>query len=59
MYATILLRALGYTTEELLREYYDIETITIDETGIYRKVEPKFLQGQRSDFDIVDMVSSC
>ena len=54
MYATILLRALGYTTEELLRIYYDIETISIDSTGIYRKVEPKFLQGQRSDFDIVD-----
>ncbi|MBQ1926721.1 MAG: DNA-directed RNA polymerase subunit beta [Proteobacteria bacterium] len=54
MYATILLRALGYSTEELLKMYYDIETITIDETGIWRPLERKFLMNQRSDYDIVD-----
>ena len=54
MYATILLRALGYSTEELLHEYYDIETIRIDGTGIYRPVRREFLQGQKTAFDIVD-----
>ena len=54
MYATILLRALGYSTEELLREYYDIETISLDATGIYRPLERKKLLNQRADFDIVD-----
>ncbi len=54
MYATILLRALGYSTEELLKMYYDIETITIDSTGIYRPLERKFLLNQRADFDIID-----
>ena len=54
MYATILLRALGYSTEELLKMYYDIETISVDATGIYRPLERKYLLNQRADFDIVD-----
>ena len=57
MYATILLRALGYSTEELLKMYYDVEQITIDATGIYRPLERKFLLNQRSDFDIADPAS--
>ena len=54
MYATILLRALGYSTEELLKMYYDVETIHVDATGIHRPLERKFLLNQRADFDIVD-----
>ncbi len=54
MYATILLRALGYSTEELLKMYYQIETISIDSTGIHRPVSKEYLMNQRADFDIVD-----
>lgn len=54
MYATILLRALGYSTQDLLNMYYDVETISIDSTGIYRPMERKFLLNQRADFDIID-----
>ena len=54
MYATILLRALGYSTEDLLKMYYDIETITINASGIRRPLERKFLLNQRADFDVVD-----
>ena len=54
MPATILLRALGYSTEELLREYYDVETLTLRPEGIFRPIDRKFLLNQRSDFDIAD-----
>src|SRR3954469_20345908 len=37
--ATVLLKALGYTTEELLAMYYNIETIFIDKEGYFRSID--------------------
>lgn len=54
MYATILLRALGYTAEDLLRMFYRVETIGIDAKGIHRPVVREFLLNQRTDFDVID-----
>ncbi|MBW2734236.1 MAG: DNA-directed RNA polymerase subunit beta, partial [Deltaproteobacteria bacterium] len=53
LHATVLLRALGYTTEELLNEYYDTETIYAESSKKYTKsVELDILPGQRSTRDI-------
>src|SRR5438552_3162878 len=53
LYATVLLRALGYTTEELLNYYYDTETVILDAAKKYSKsVEYDLLPGQRATRDI-------
>ena len=52
MLATVLLRALGYTPEELLHYYYDIQTIHFHEDGAYSGEIPlRLLQGQRANRD--------
>ena len=58
--ATVLLKALGYSVEELLNRYYDKEEIFVEsgdtaETRVYRKkVNTKLLLGQRATFEVVD-----
>ena len=58
--ATVLLKALGYSVEELLSRYYDTEEIFVEsgdtaETRVYRKkVNTKLLLGQRATFEVVD-----
>ena len=52
--ATVLLKALGYTAEELLDYYYDTEEIVIDSETYRKKVDLKLLQGQRASIDVVD-----
>lgn len=53
--ATVFLKALGYTTEELLNYFYDVEEIIIDKQGNFaRKVKPSFLLGQRATQDLLD-----
>ncbi len=53
LHASVLLRALGYTTEELLNYYYDTETIFFDSAKKYsRSVNYKLLLGQRATRDI-------
>ncbi len=54
MPATILIRALGYTTEDILNMFYSIEPIVVREDGYYRAVNPEFIKGQRADFDLAD-----
>ncbi len=52
--ATVLLKALGYSAEELLNRYYDTEEISV-ENGVYRKkVNTKLLLGQRAALEVVD-----
>lgn len=52
---TILLKALGYGTEELLKYFYDFETLLMPEKGIYEKViDYDLLLGQRSTRDVKD-----
>ena len=49
LHATVLLRALGYSTEELLNYYYDTETIYLEAGKKYAKsVEYDLLPGQRA-----------
>jgi DNA-directed RNA polymerase subunit beta len=53
MFATVLLRALGYSTHELLDFYYDTETIYL-ESGkkLSKSIEYQLLSGQRATRDI-------
>jgi DNA-directed RNA polymerase subunit beta len=57
MHATILLKALGYSSEELLNYYYKNETIQIDKKDLYKIVDPELLLGQRASEEIVDKKS--
>src|SRR6185503_18384362 len=53
--ATTLLRALGYSTQELLEYYFDKEIVHSDKGGKYAKeVNTDLLQGQRAARDIKD-----
>src|SRR5262244_2478391 len=53
LHATVLLRALGYSTEELLNYYYDTETVYLEPNKKYSKsVEYDLLPGQRASRDI-------
>jgi DNA-directed RNA polymerase subunit beta len=51
--ATVLLKALGYSAEELLNYYYDVEEIVLDGESFKKKVNLDLLPGQRTAFDIV------
>jgi len=52
MHATVLLKALGYSTEELLAFYYSTETIFIDKQKYAKSIEFDLLAGQRATRDI-------
>src|SRR5882757_2733738 len=53
MHATVLLRALGYSTQDLLNYFYNTETVYLEKGGKYAKsVEYDLLSGQRSTRDI-------
>src|SRR3977135_2310424 len=53
LHATVLLRALGYSTEELLNYFYDTETIHFEQSKKYsRQVNYEMLIGQRATRDI-------
>ncbi len=51
--ATVLLKALGYSTEELLNYYYDIEQVVMDDEGYKKRVNLELLSGQRANVDVV------
>lgn len=54
MHATVLLKALGYSPEELLSYFYDVETLYLEDDGSYSKsIEFDLLGGQRATKDIV------
>src|SRR5688572_7527860 len=53
LHATVLLRALGYSTEELLNYFYSTETVFLEAGKKYEKsVEYDLLPGQRATRDI-------
>ena len=53
LHATVLLRALGYSTEELLNYFYSTETVFLRDGKKYEKsVEFDLLPGQRATRDI-------
>ncbi len=50
--ATVLLRALGYSTEELLAYFYDKQEITIEPQRAVRKLQLELLIGQRTEREV-------
>jgi DNA-directed RNA polymerase subunit beta len=53
--ATVLLKGLGYTAEELLAYYYNTETLLLEGKGKYAKtIDYALLEGQRATRDIKD-----
>ncbi|WP_199155515.1 DNA-directed RNA polymerase subunit beta [Chromobacterium sp. ASV23] len=53
MPVTILLKALGYTNEEILSEFYSFDTFYLTKTGVFMRVVPERLKGEVAKFDIV------
>lgn len=52
---TILLKALGYSPEQILEYFYDLDIVTIDKKGkIFRQIDIEKLSGQRAMVDILD-----
>jgi len=51
---TTLLRALGYTSEELLRLFYRSEKISVKRKKFKKEFDPDILLGQRAALDIYD-----
>ncbi|NBY20854.1 DNA-directed RNA polymerase subunit beta [bacterium] len=55
LHATILLKALGFSVEQLLEYFYDHETVSFGKGGkIYLHFEPKLYAGQRANYDWLD-----
>jgi DNA-directed RNA polymerase subunit beta len=53
MHATVLLRALGYSTQDLLNYFYNTETVYLEKGDkLQKSVEYDLLSGQRSTRDI-------
>ena len=52
MLATILLKALGYSVEEMLNYFYPSERYVIDGKKIPKSVDPDYLVGQKASRDI-------
>jgi DNA-directed RNA polymerase subunit beta len=54
MPVTILLKALGYTPERILDEFFDFDGFHIKATGVEFEVVPERLRGEVARFDIND-----
>ena len=54
MLASILLKALAYSIEELLNYFYPAEEILLEGKKVFKKVEPDYLVGQKVSKDIKD-----
>jgi DNA-directed RNA polymerase subunit beta len=54
IFGTVLLKALGYTPEELLERFYQAEQITIDGKKITKNVVSELLVGQRCTREVRD-----
>jgi DNA-directed RNA polymerase subunit beta len=52
--ATILLRALGYSTQQILDVFFDTNEFTISKKGLFLKLVPERLRGETVSFDIKD-----
>jgi DNA-directed RNA polymerase subunit beta len=55
---TILLKALGYNTEQLLEYFYDLDEVYVKAGKIYRKLDIERMSGQRAIVDIIDPSTS-
>jgi DNA-directed RNA polymerase subunit beta len=50
--ATVLLRALGYTNQQMLESFFDLNTFAFDKDGIHLELIPERLRGETLMFDI-------
>ncbi len=50
---TTLLKAIGYTSEELLEEFYPVSTITRDGDSYFINFDEEIFKGQRLEYDLV------
>ncbi len=57
MPATVLLKALGYSVEQLLNYYYKNEEIFIGADSITKSIEPELLTLQKTTVDVTDPVN--
>jgi DNA-directed RNA polymerase subunit beta len=53
--ATVLLRSLGFTTEEMLDLFYDSDKFSIGASSVTLKVTPARLRGELASIDIKDV----
>jgi DNA-directed RNA polymerase subunit beta len=51
---TLLFKAFGYTTEDLLSYFYEVEQIVVREYHYFKKLNTAHFKNQRASFDIVD-----
>lgn len=51
---TILFKAFGYATEDLLAYFYQSEKITLKGKRVFKSFVPEFLKGQRATKDVSD-----
>ena len=51
--ATIMLRALGYSSEEMLAMFFENDNITLTEESATIELVPERLRGQRLEFDLI------
>ena len=54
MPATILLKAFGYSADDLLKMYYPVEEIRVSEGKLLRKLDPDLHVGLRAPIDITE-----
>src|SRR6184192_2247806 len=54
MPATILLKAFGFTTDDLLKMYYPVEEILIQKGKLWRKLDPEMHAGLRVPHDLTE-----
>src|SRR5712691_6420939 len=54
MPATILLKAFGYSTDDLLRMYYPVEEIHVQKGKLWRKLDPEIHAGLRVPDNLVE-----
>ena len=52
MPATILLKAFGYSTDDLLRMYYPVEEILVQKGKLWRKLDAEIHAGLRVPYDL-------
>src|SRR3989304_5959786 len=52
--ATILLKAIGYSTHEILKLYYPVEDVHISNKKFYSRVDARVLTGSRIPYDLVN-----
>ncbi|ASK20897.1 DNA-directed RNA polymerase subunit beta [Vreelandella alkaliphila] len=52
--ASVLMRALGMSTEEILEEFFETSKFSIEKTGFFVELVPSRLRGETATFDIKD-----